>query len=62
MVIKRTRFVVVVSAVALTSGLGVLCIMRIIAFRDVVECFVSACAHSGFVAIIHGFGKSNDGG
>lgn len=61
MVIKRTRFVVVVSAVALTSGLGVLCVLKIIAVREVFECFISACAHSGFVAILHGFSKQDNG-
>ena len=54
MVIKRTRFVLVIVAVALTSTIGGLCLLKIIAVRDAVEMILAACLHNGVVAVFHG--------
>lgn len=57
MVITRTHIVAVGGIVAITSGLGVLCVFKIVEFKTIIEVVLSVCAHNGMVAATHGLVK-----
>lgn len=57
MVITRTHIVAIAGVTAITSGLGVLCVFKIVEFKTIIEVVLSVCAHNGMVAATHSLVK-----
>lgn len=57
MVITRTYVVATVGVTVITSGLGLLCALRIVEFKTILEIVVSVCAHHGIVFATHSLVK-----